>query len=498
MKNIFLLSILTAFLLTSTVFSEENNPCLHSWRDVQYDCNTSITAGSVSVGCKTTKSEVLSQLKSTVKKSGSCKKYRICTTCGERDNLGSKSFSDFSYGDLICSTDPGGHVEGGGSCEVSASCHTKHIATAYFSVYGHNYYLMTDAEHTHEYKCYMTGHLPQDKYSVSLSSLLVPIGLTHYFNVMWYDPDGKLPSDGYNEYKTKSCRECACTWDTGPEGVGHWTEYPYPPETTGTFGGTTWRGYGFYFTTPGAHYIKFTKKCLIHEASLPNWNQVTTVGGCPPGEFKFNVTSVGIQALDYTAQDKSVYFKDVGETQPTEKTLYVLSEITEEEALRGGNKARQATEITFLATPTGSSWPSIDPYLGGIDDSKLSDDEKKAKVSYKYPTWNKWHPHCYGYTCIPDHFEFSGEAGSSTAVFKAKQTGSYVVEVSCGYENNPSDTNDNFGSRKRFIKVCNPLAIADFGVPPNNEKQKVIDDLTPCDAQPIPITFGGRKSIFEN
>ena len=43
MKNIHLLSIPTMLLLVFSVFSEENNPCLHDWGDVQYECTTSLT-----------------------------------------------------------------------------------------------------------------------------------------------------------------------------------------------------------------------------------------------------------------------------------------------------------------------------------------------------------------------------------------------------------------------------------------------------------------------
>ena len=115
------ISFLLLFLFIFRAVSEENNPCLHSWSGTLYDCNTSVSGGSVSVDCKTTKSEAQSKIKAASTKNGSCKKYRICSKCGERDNLGKNTFSSISCGTLNCSTDPGGHIEVGGSCEVSAT-----------------------------------------------------------------------------------------------------------------------------------------------------------------------------------------------------------------------------------------------------------------------------------------------------------------------------------------------------------------------------------------
>ena len=140
MKNISLLSILTTLLLSFIVFAEENNPCLHSWGELQYDCNTSVSGASVSVKCNTSKSEAISKIKSASTKNGSCKKYKICTKCNERNNLGDNTFSDIICGTLNCSTDPSGHVEGSGNCEVSATCHTKRTSTGYVSAEGHKFY----------------------------------------------------------------------------------------------------------------------------------------------------------------------------------------------------------------------------------------------------------------------------------------------------------------------------------------------------------------------
>ena len=89
MKNISLLSILTTLLLSFTVFAEENNPCLHSWGDVQYECNTSLTwenGNSLSCSAVTDFSRLKDAAENRASKSGSCKRYKLCTKCGERDN----------------------------------------------------------------------------------------------------------------------------------------------------------------------------------------------------------------------------------------------------------------------------------------------------------------------------------------------------------------------------------------------------------------------------
>ena len=86
---------------------------------------------------------------------------------------------------------------------------------------------------------------------------------------------------------------------------------------------------------------------------------------------------------------------------------------------------------------------------------------------------------------------FSGEAGVTSAVFTGRSVGAYTLSVSCGSEREPDDPYDNNGTRTRFIRVCDPVAVAAFDVDKNDKGQKVIDDLTPCDAMPIKITFGG-------
>lgn len=171
----------------------------------------------------------------------------------------------------------------------------------------------------------------------------------------------------------------------------------------------------------------------------------------------------------------------------------MLSEITQEQAANGGNKARSAKTITFTATSTEGGWPSTHPVLGGISDSELSEEEKNTKADYKYPTWECSAPTDFA---KPNDYEFSGNKGSSSAVFTGKRVGNYTVEVKCGTENSPADSNDNFGTRRRFIKVCDPLAIADFSVVPNTEKQKVVNNLKPCTDALIPLKFGGIRNLI--
>jgi len=508
MKNISLLSILTTLLLSFTVFAEENNPCLHSWGDVQYECNTSLTwenGNSLSCSAVTDFSRLKDAAENRASKSGSCKRYKLCTKCGERDNLSDKTFGsktvtcthDISYEE---DASPSVFYTGSYHFTVTASCHTERSCSGWVSVEGHTKQLSTTKTDRRILECYMTGRPPHSLGSgyVSLQSVNIPLGTSLRFGIDWSNPNDNNLTYGKEYFKKANCTKCSVKWTfktdpmQQPGPYAHNVQEP-APTGGGTYLPNAYYPYSFLFDQVGSSFkVKFQKKCEDGKINVSGWAPVDiALFPCEDGEFEYTVKATGVESLNYTPVGKKVYYKEVGENSPKEKTLYVLSEITEDAAKNGGNKARAATTITFTAAATGNSWPSVHPTLGGFSDSELSEGDKNTKANYKYPTWNKSHPHCGSPTCIPDHFEFTGEAGSSTATFKGKTVGSYTVDVNCGTENSPADSNDNLGTRRRFIKVCNPLAIADFGVPKNKEKQKVIDDLTPCDAQPIPITFGG-------
>ena len=472
------------FLILSAVFlygAEDNNPCLHSWGEVLYDCTTSVSGGSVSVPCNTTENSAIAKIKSASTKNGSCLRYQLCSKCGARNDIGENTFSGPVCGALNCTTDPGGHIEGGGSCEVSASCHTKRTSRGYVSVGSHSYYLMTDKEHTLEYKCYMTARLLYDKRTVSLKSFNAPLGSGFSFNVTWNNPAPDGVTNGRNEYETKSCKTCGnkCTWGTSRMTASHTVERPAPTSTGTSFSSTY--GYGFSFPSTGKNSVTFIKECKSREASFqPHWDQTTTVGGCDPGKYEFTVNSVGVKSLDYNPKTGKVY---VGENNE----IYVLSEIKEGEEAAMGNSARPAVPIIFIAAPEGGAWPSVDPYLGGISDDDLTDGEKAAKNDYKYPHWSCSAPQ--GAT-QPLSYEFTGEKGSSSATFKGKSQGNYSVSVNCGTDSNPDkDPEDNLGTRIRKIHVCNPRATANFGIEKNEEGRKEVKDLAACDERFIPFTF---------
>ena len=508
MKNISLLSILTTLLLSFTAFAEENNPCLHSWGDVQYECNTSLTwenGNSLSCSAVTDFSRLKDAAENRASKSGSCKRYKLCTKCGERDNLSDKTFGSKT---ATCTHDigyeedasPSAFYTGSYHFTVTASCHTERSCSGWVSVDGHTKQLSTTKTDRRILECYMTGRPPHSLGSgyVSLQSVNIPLGTSLRFGMDWSNPNDNNLTNGKEFFKKAICTKCSVKWTfktdpmQQPGPYAHNVKEPVPTGG-GTYLTNAYYPYSFLFDHVGSSFkVKFLKKCEDGKINVCDWAPADiALFPCEDGEFEYTVKATGVQSLNYAPVGKKVHYREVGENSPKEKTLYVLSEITEEAAKKGGNKARTATTITFTAAATGNSWPSVHPTLGGFSDSELSEGDKNTKANYKYPTWNKSHPHCGSPTCIPDHFEFTGEAGSSTATFKGKTVGSYTVDVNCGTENSPADSNDNLGIRRRFIKVCNPLAIADFGVPKNKEKQKVIDDLTPCDAQPIPITFGG-------
>ena len=507
MKNIPLLSILTMLLFVFSVFSEENNPCLHDWGDVQYECTTSLTwenGNSLPCSAVTDFSHLENAAKSRASKSGTCKRYKLCRKCGERDNLSDKEFGSKS---ASCTHEirddedatPSAFYAGSYHFTVTASCHTERSCSGWISVEGHSKQLSTSKTDRRIFECYMTGKPPHTLRSgyVSLQNVNIPLGTSLRFGMDWSNPDDNNLTDGKEYFKKAICTKCSVKWTfktdpmQQPGPFAHAVKHPAP-----TGGGSYLSNapsHSFLFDQVGSDFkVTFLKECEDSKVNVYGWAPADIpLFPCKDGEFEYTVKATGVQSLNYAPVDKKVYYKEVGKNSPKEKTLYVLSEITAEAAKNGGNKARQATTITFTATATGNSWPSVDPVLGGFSDSELSESDKAAKADYKYPTWNKSHPHCNNTSCIPDHFEFTGAPGSATATFKGKAVGSYTVDVHCGTENNPADSNDNLGVRRRVIKVCNPLAIANFAVSPNAEKQKVIDDLTPCDAQPIPITFGG-------
>ena len=185
----YLSKIAVAALLLGVSLSlcgEDNNPCLHTWGAVQYDCDTQVIGGSITVDCNTTPSEAVSRIRAASSKRGRCKRYRLCTKCGERDNLSDHSFSDLSCGPLQNVTlDPGGHIQSSAYCEVYATCHERRSAWGSVTVSGHDYYVMTDTAHRGEHPCHMTGHLPYDRAAVSLQTLKIPIGSTCYFWISW-------------------------------------------------------------------------------------------------------------------------------------------------------------------------------------------------------------------------------------------------------------------------------------------------------------------------
>ena len=507
MKNIPLLSILTMLLFVFSVFSEENNPCLHDWGDVQYECTTSLTwenGNSLPCSAVTDFSHLENAAKSRASKSGTCKRYRLCSKCGERDNLSDKEFGSKR---ASCTHEirneedatPSAFYTGSYHFTVTASCHTERSCSGWISVEGHSKQLSTSKTDRRIFECYMTGKPPHTLRSgyVSLQNVNIPLGTSLRFGMDWSNPDDNNLTDGKEYFKKAICTKCSVKWTfktdpmQQPGPFAHAVKHPAP-----TGGGSYLSNapsHSFLFDQVGSDFkVTFLKECEDSKVNVYGWAPADIpLFPCKDGEFEYTVKATGVQSLNYAPVDKKVYYKEVGKNSPKEKTLYVLSEITAEAAKNGGNKARQATTITFTATATGNSWPSVDPVLGGFSDSELSESDKAAKADYKYPTWNKSHPHCNNTSCIPDHFEFTGAPGSATATFKGKAVGSYTVDVHCGTENNPADSNDNLGVRRRVIKVCNPLAIANFAVSPNAEKQKVIDDLTPCDALPIPITFGG-------
>ena len=89
MKRILIGLLAAAVSTLSTMGVEDNNPCTHDWGDKQYDCDTWIREKSHdSLPCSSaTVGAVKSAALSATETGGSCRPYRVCNKCHERDDL---------------------------------------------------------------------------------------------------------------------------------------------------------------------------------------------------------------------------------------------------------------------------------------------------------------------------------------------------------------------------------------------------------------------------
>ena len=465
------------------------------------DANKNLPCSSATV------SAVKSAAKNAVETGGKCQPYKICKKCGERKDEDSSRLTSLSasyespnydteadQADVLRTT---GHT-----VRISAKCHDDVVRECSVTIYveGHNHKLKTAKEDRDIKECYMTGRVPHNSPNqdeVALQSLSIPLGSRQIFSVDWNNPQEGGVTNGIEYFLKQGCKNCSVTWSYDKNSrpyINHSVEHP-TPTGGGVYDPNARKNYTFSFPDVGENLkIAFCKKCKEYTGKVHRYeSEEASVFTCEEGKFDYTVNSVGVASLDYEPKLPKVYFKAIQEGERTKKTLYVLSEIKEEDVKEDGNKARGATAITFTAAATGSKgFPSVHPILGGFSDDELSDSQKETRDNYKYPTWSAGHDSCQYKECKPEHYTFTGEAGATTAVFTGKSMGTYTVSVTCGTEQNPADPYDNFGTRTRFVRVCDPVAIADFDVRANDKGQKVIDDLSPCDAMPIKITFGGN------
>ena len=511
MKRILIGLLASAIYMIPAWAVEDNNPCTHDWGDKQYECDTGISEkkdANKTLPCSSaTVSAVKSAAKNAVETGGKCQPYKICKKCGERKDEDSSRLTSLSasyespnydteadQADVLRTT---GHT-----VRISAKCHDDVVRECSVTIYveSHNHKLETAKEDRDIKECYMNGRVPHNSPNqdeVALQSLSIPLGSRQIFSVDWSNPQAGGITDGIEYFLKKGCKKCSVTWSYDENSrpyINHSVEHP-TPTGGGVYDPNGWKNYTFSFPDVGENLkIAFCKKCKEYTGAVHRYeSEETSVFTCEEGKFDYTVNSVGVASLDYEPKLPKVYFKAIQEGERTKKTLYVLSEIKEEDVKEDGNKARGATAITFTTAATGSKgFPSVHPILGGFSDDELSDSQKKTRDNYKYPTWSAGHDSCQYKECKPEHYTFTGEAGATTAVFTGKSMGTYTVSVTCGTEQNPADPYDNFGTRTRFVRVCDPVAITAFDVDKNNKGQKVIDDLTPCDAMPIKITFGGN------
>ena len=511
MKRILIGLLASAIYMIPAWAVEDNNPCTHDWGDKQYECDTGISEkkdANKTLPCSSaTVSAVKSAAKNAVETGGKCQPYKICKKCGERKDEDSSRLTSLSasyespnydteadQADVLRTT---GHT-----VRISAKCHDDVVRECSVTIYveSHNHKLETAKEDRDIKECYMNGRVPHNSPNqdeVALQSLSIPLGSRQIFSVDWSNPQAGGITDGIEYFLKKGCKKCSVTWSYDENSrpyINHSVEHP-TPTGGGVYDPNGWKNYTFSFPDVGENLkIAFCKKCKEYTGAVHRYeSEETSVFTCEEGKFDYTVNSVGVASLDYEPKLPKVYFKAIQEGERTKKTLYVLSEIKEEDVKEDGNKARGATAITFTTAATGSKgFPSVHPILGGFSDDELSDSQKETRDNYKYPTWSAGHDSCQYKECKPEHYTFTGEAGATTAVFTGKSMGTYTVSVTCGTEQNPADPYDNFGTRTRFVRVCDPVAIADFDVRANDKGQKVIDDLSPCDAMPIKITFGGN------
>jgi len=489
--------------------AEDNNPCLHEWGDTQYDCSTWISEIShSSLPCSSaTLSALESAAEGATETGGVCNSYQVCGKCSARkdldsDHLGSKTASYNGTPVYDENSSPRVLRTGWHGLHVSASCHTTRGCDVGIYVEGHQHELATAKTDRDIKPCYMTGRVPHESPSqvyIGVSAPGIPVGSSHYFNVNWNNPDPNGVTDGIEYFNKYKCENCSVTWtfaENARPSAAHLVEHPVPTSAGGEY--NPYAAYNYLFSFPevgDGQTVTFLKQCKEHKVDIYGWNpKQISLFPCEEGKFEYSVNSVGVDSLDYSPKDKKVYFKEVGEEDPKQKTLYVLSEIKPEDVIEGGNDARGPTPITFTSKATGTSgFPSVHPILGGFADNELSFMEIIVKENYKFPTWAASHSGCWSGTCLPDHYEFTGVSGSTTATFTGKTTGVYTVSCTCGTESEPDDPNDNYGTRTRFVHVCNPTIQAAFSCPVTDTGKKY-KGVSPCDPDFIHVPISIDQS----
>ena len=459
-KKIFLLLLL---VFSAIVFAEENNPCLHNWGDIQYECNVSpkLSGNGDMNRCGVTPAEAKSRARSIASYDGSCKRYKVCRNCGERENLSNhsvnKSVGSISPDDTRDPYD-NSHLAGRSmqhpySIPVTISCHTEQTVNVGIAVKSHVPVLNSDTKQTEE--CSENGKTPYEKdiyddsarttlseftkLYVSSKNLALPLNDTKLFQIHWITP-------GTTKFTEQKCSLCSQT-KAIPEAkhviITHTPVEEHPVATNGTFTPNPWHSFSFSFTQTGSARVRFTRSCdtKTYQYNGEFGSQEISITGCGSKHIDYDLDIIGVESVSGDGEIESVE-EDVNNDGNTETVLLTVGELPP--VAPSTTPEREAQTITITASPSGgNSFPSVHPEYGNIDNKFLSSSEIAAKENYGYPSWSVEHVGCEN--CSSAHFETTVNDNNSAGInFKGKATGLYKITATCG------------NSKSQYVRVCDP------------------------------------------
>ena len=442
----------------------------HSYQDASecdvfmlwYDQPNGPTPPDSVQNCTLSQSSAKQQAEKLVDVSGHCYSFQKCSACGD----------ETSKRDLLSETTGASGGENAYNIYKRVQCAHYNTRKDYTITLEHNLVLQ---DGTRQGSCHFTGS--PSYYSVQDASISIPVGATRTFQVNFAEQ-----SRGSTKYTGYKCSRCSLSHDfADPLLISHEPETDLPPQTgSGTLTDPQPQyPYEVQFNTAGETQVRFRQLCqtlsdrtITHEGmTFENVN----VPGCSQsevGEYDFSVRVVTVDRLtvnsakhDAGAAALELPTLPSWEPAPSEK-VYVKAY----RAATANQSARWETILQATPRPSGD-WPD------------------------GYPVWTRY-PEYTGPAPDPLLIPVENNPGRRLSHPGA---GIYVVVARCGVNNltvsGESAAQPNPAHAKSLaLCVIDPVAVAAFDVPVNEEGQKVIDYLDPCSNALIKITFGGDRN----